>query len=201
MIKDKEKISPKKVTGASRKVDKDNVTLFMDNNIDIDGRVIHIHSDIDSKVTSDTIKGIQLMIRKGGDKPIHIYINSYGGDIYSGLGLYSFIRSVQDTEIYTYNIGYTASAATIIFLAGDKRYAYRETSFMFHTVNAYTEGKLFPNHVNMTEAMKEVYKRMCHIYAKTTKKNYKWWYSHIKFEDREYWSEDALALGVVDEII
>lgn len=185
----------------SRKVDRDHMSLFLNNNVDIDHRIIHLIDEIDASTTSNVIKGIQLMLKKNQEYPIHIYINSYGGCPYAGLGLYSFIRTIKNTEIYTYNTGAVMSSATLIFLAGDKKFTYQESVFMFHTVSSYAEGKLYPVLANETDECKALHKQMCKIYAATTHRDYKFWFSHIKYEDRNYRSEMAKNMGIVDEIL
>lgn len=74
-------------------------------------------------------------------KPIKLFINSFGGGIYSGLGLYSVIKSSK-TPVHTYLIGAGMSAAFIIYLAGKKRFAYPYSYFMLHQLSSIATGKL-----------------------------------------------------------
>ena len=66
-------------------------------------------------------------------KKLHVYIDSSGGLAFSGLSYASqLITAWPDFEITTYAMGYVASAALPIFLAGEKRVASTTTLFMVH---------------------------------------------------------------------
>lgn len=69
------------------------------------------------------------------DSPIEIHIDSDGGDASYPLIINSLINSTkQRPEIHTYNIGVCQSAATSLFLVGDKRFAYDGSYFMVHNI-------------------------------------------------------------------
>ncbi len=70
-------------------------------------------------------------------KPECIYLcfSSNGGSVNAGITLYNFLRALP-VRIVMHNIGSIDSVATIIFLAGDERYAAPHTTFSFHGVAA-----------------------------------------------------------------
>ena len=68
-----------------------------------------------------------------GDKEIHILISSPGGNVFEGLSIAAFMKALPAT-VSTYNINQTDSVANVIFAAGDKRYASKNASFLFHGV-------------------------------------------------------------------
>ena len=71
---------------------------------------------------------------KGTNKePIHLYINSNGGDVTSTLSLIDVIRKT-DIPVYTYNMGICFSAAFYLFLAGEKRFTTKTALFMYHQI-------------------------------------------------------------------
>ncbi len=69
-------------------------------------------------------------------EPIKLYINSYGGSVYDMWGLIDVMLSSK-TPIYTYCTGSAMSAAFNIFLAGEKRFCYKHSTFMYHQMSAY----------------------------------------------------------------
>lgn len=104
---------------------------------DLEERRLFINGVIDDEII-DTIvyhilrynredKGIPVLERV----PIKLYINSTGGDVYSGYGLISAITSSL-TPIYTINQGTCASMAFLIFIAGNKRYSMKNSMFLMH---------------------------------------------------------------------
>ena len=104
---------------------------------DLEERRLFINGVIDDEVI-DTIvyhilrynredKGVPVLERV----PIKLYINSNGGDVYSGYGLISAITS-SHTPIHTINQGTCASMAFLIFISGDKRYSMGNSMFLMH---------------------------------------------------------------------
>lgn len=121
---------------------------------DLDERRLFINGVIDDEII-DTIvyhilrynredKGIPVNDRL----PIKIYINSTGGDVYSGYGLISAITS-SITPIYTINQGTCASMAFLIFIASNKRYSMENSMFLMH--EGFTGG--FDNTSKMRDRM------------------------------------------------
>ena len=78
-----------------------------------------------------------------GKKCIYLYIHSEGGDLYSGISAYDHIIELKkQCDIYTIMDGFTASAATLMFLAGTKRYAMRHAYMLIHQLRGCVSGKL-----------------------------------------------------------
>ena len=76
-------------------------------------------------------------------KPSELYfmISSSGGDVDSGFALYNFLVSLQgQMQITMHNVGAIDSIANVIFLAGQKRYAAPNASFLFHGINVNLQG-------------------------------------------------------------
>ena len=69
---------------------------------------------------------------------IYLIISSGGGNVFEGLSLGSFMKTLP-AEITTHNIGQTDSIANVIFAAGSKRVANVSASFMFHGVTMHYE--------------------------------------------------------------
>ena len=195
-------VNTTKKMARNKKMSHDNSSMFIEENVDIDNRRIHLAADISAKEVSRVIRGIQLMITKDPELPIDIFINSDGGCVYTAFGLYNFIRSQSKTTFRTYNIGCAMSGASIIFLAGDERYMYKDTVFMFHTVSNNSDGgTLFGDMVPDTEETKKLYVQMCKIYAERTNIGYREWYRKLKFQNQYYRAKESLEMEIVDKVI
>lgn len=79
---------------------------------------------------------------------LYLLLNSPGGSVAGGILFYNYLRSLP-IKVTTHNIGQVDSIGTIVFLAGEERYASPATSFLFHGVNftvggptAFTRGQL-----------------------------------------------------------
>jgi ATP-dependent Clp protease, protease subunit len=67
-------------------------------------------------------------------KRVHLLLSSNGGNIHCGITIYNTLRALP-VELYTYNVGNVDSIATVIYLAGQKRFASPRSSFLFHSVS------------------------------------------------------------------
>lgn len=186
---------------SNKKFNKDNAEKYLEYGIDIDNRIVNITHEIDQESVAICMSGILLMIAKNKTEDIHIYINSFGGCVYTGMGFYNFLRTLQSVKIKTYNVGCAMSAGSLIFMAGDERFMYEDTVFMFHSVSSGAEGKVHLDLVDEAEECKRIHKQLCDIYAKHTNKSSKQWNNLIKYKDIYYRKEDALKIGIVDKII
>jgi ATP-dependent protease ClpP protease subunit len=98
---------------------------------------------------------------------INLHINSNGGYVLDSFGMYDFIRS-SVVPIHTYVEGVAASAATIVSVAGHKRFMSRSSLFMIHQLKAWFGGKheeIIDEKLNLDLMMKRIKK----IYLETTK--------------------------------
>ena len=89
--------------------------------------------------------------------PINIYLNTYGGNILDMFAIYDEIKKIQKEYIVNiYCVGKVMSAGTIIMLAVDyeHRFAYANTTFMYHTLSGFALGKMKDMEENVDECNK-----------------------------------------------
>ena len=84
------------------------------------------------KSVIDAIKGLDT-------QEINVYIDSYGGSVAAGWGIYNALRQ-HPAKVRTYGVGFVASAALFPFLAGDERYASTLSVFYLHEAWTGTTG-------------------------------------------------------------
>jgi ATP-dependent Clp protease protease subunit len=88
-------------------------------------RIIFVGTPINDVVANLIVAQLLFLNHEDSEKAIHMYINSPGGQVYSGLAVYDTMQQVQRTNpIYTYAIGVTASFGTVLLAAGTKGFRY-----------------------------------------------------------------------------
>lgn len=96
-------------------------------------RIVFIGTPIDDVVASMTIA--QLLFLQGEDptEPIYMYINSPGGSVSAGLGIYDTMQYIQP-EVHTWCVGIAASMAAVLLSAGEKghRHALPHSRVLIH---------------------------------------------------------------------
>lgn len=160
--------------------------------------------DINSESVNELIQIIYDIndedIKKITVEPIKLIINSFGGELYSGLALIDTIDNSQ-TPVYTICHGSAMSMALIIYAAGHNRYASKNATFMYHEAAYPIEGKV----VHHKQELREVERvdTICDDYllSKTsfTKKILK----GVKDRQKEWYFDVELAhkYGLVNEIL
>lgn len=133
-------------------------------------------------------------------EPIKILIDSYGGQVYSCFGLLSVIERSK-TPIHTIVTGCAMSCGFMILISGHKRFAHKLSTPLYHQVSGMPWGKLADVEIEFNEI-----KRLQELIEKITIEKTKISKNKLKevYEKREDWymsAEDALSLGVVDEIL
>ncbi len=133
-------------------------------------------------------------------KPIEFYISSYGGDVYSCLGLISIMKACT-TPIDTYVTGCAMSAGFVIALNGHKRFCYGDSSYMVHQLSSVSWGKIQERVERLDEdkRLQKLLDKNILEHSNLTKSELKEIYkSKI---DKYYSAEDAMGMGLVDVIL
>jgi ATP-dependent Clp protease protease subunit len=111
------------------------------------------HEAIDQASVRNVMDACARLVREYGVKTIYFQISSGGGSVDSAITLYNFLKSLP-CEIVMHNTGSIDSAANVVFMAGDKRYAAAHTSFLFHGVTWSFSGNY--NHSQIKEYLSNV---------------------------------------------
>jgi ATP-dependent Clp endopeptidase proteolytic subunit ClpP len=131
---------------------------------------------------------------------LHLHIQSYGGFAHAGFAAYDHIRNLN-IPIYTYVNGVAASAATLLILAGKKRFIQKNSFMLIHQVRTDYWGTF--THEQMKDQMKNDEKLMeslKKVYLKETKITEEKLEELLK-HDLYFNAEQCLEYGLVDEII
>ena len=163
-------------------------------------RVIFLGTGINDQVSN--IIQAQLLFLESIDKEagIQIYINSPGGSVYSGLGIYDTMQYIKP-EVSTICTGLAASMAAVLLCAGavGKRYALPHSRVMIHQPLGGAEGQATDIEITAREIQK-LKKELYEIIASHSGQEYDKVY---KDSDRDYWmtADEAKAYGIIDSVI
>ena len=163
-------------------------------------RIIFLGTAIDDGVANSIIAQLLFLQMEDGKKDIHIYINSPGGSVTSGLAIYDTMQFLT-CDVNTYCIGMAASMGAVLLAAGTKgkRFALPNSDIMIHQVSGGAQGTA--SDVERTvEYMYKLKKRLIRILASHTGKTEEQ-VSHDS--DRDYYmsADDAKTYGLVDEVV
>ncbi len=105
-------------------------------------RMVFVGSAINDQVANVIVAQLLYLNREDSEKEIHMYINSPGGQIYSGLAIYDTMKMIPN-PISTVAVGVTASFGTVLLTAGTKgkRYALPHATIHMHQPLGGAEGQ------------------------------------------------------------
>ena len=163
-------------------------------------RIIFLGTPIDD-YTANVIQA-QLLYLDSADpgKDISIYINSPGGSVYAGLGIYDTMQYIG-CDISTICTGMAASMAAVLLVAGEKgkRYALKHSRVMIHQPMGGAQGQASDIEITAREIQK-LKKELYTIIADHSGNDYeKVWND----SDRDYWmtAQEACEYGMIDRVL
>ncbi|MCW3170316.1 ATP-dependent Clp endopeptidase proteolytic subunit ClpP [Chryseobacterium sp. 09-1422] len=163
-------------------------------------RIIFLGTGIDDQVAN--IVTAQLLFLESADpsKDIQIYINSPGGSVYAGLGIYDTMQIIKP-DVATICTGIAASMGAVLLVAGEKgkRSALKHSRVMIHQPSGGAQGVASDMEINLREMLK-LKKELYDIISEHSGQTYEW---VEKASDRDYWmtSTEAKDFGMVDEVL
>ena len=163
-------------------------------------RIIFLGSGVDDYVAN--IIQAQLLFLESVDasKDISIYINSPGGSVYAGLGIYDTMQFVKP-DVATICTGMAASMGAVLLCAGadGKRSALPHSRVMIHQPSGGAQGVATDMEINLKEMLK-LKEELYQIIAKHSKNPYDKVY---KDSERDYWmrADEAKEYGMIDEVL
>jgi ATP-dependent Clp protease protease subunit len=163
-------------------------------------RIIFLGTAIDDIVANTVIAQILFLQTEDPDKDIHIYINSPGGVVSSGLAIYDTMQYVKP-DISTYCIGQAASMGALLLAAGTKgkRFALPHSRIMIHQPMGGFQGQATDIEIHAREILK-MKDTLNSIISNHTGQPLE----KIQADtDRDFFmsGEEAKSYGIVDEVI
>ena len=163
-------------------------------------RILFLSGEVCSD-TMDTLVAQMLFLNSISHDPIHLYINSGGGECYSGLELVSVMNYIE-SPVYTTVLGVAASMAAVIASNGEKghRKALPYSRFMIHQPSSgvgYSTFKDKEIHLKEMESLKlDLYEVLAKNRGHTVEE-----IEHLCDRDRWMKTQEAIEMGFLDCIV
>jgi ATP-dependent Clp protease protease subunit len=163
-------------------------------------RIIFLGSGIDDYVANVIQAQLLFLESVDANKDISIYINSPGGGVYAGLGIYDTMQFIKP-EINTICTGMAASMGAVLMCAGQKgkRSALPHSRIMIHQPLGGAQGQASDIEITAREILK-LKEELYEILAKHTGQPIE---KIRQDSDRDYWmtAAEAKEYGMIDEIL
>ena len=163
-------------------------------------RIIFLGTQVDD-YTANVVQA-QLLYLDSADpgKDISLYINSPGGSVYAGLGIYDTMQFVS-SDVSTICTGIAASMAAVLLVAGTqgKRFALKHSRVMIHQPMGGMQGQASDMEITFREIQK-LKNELYQIIADHSGQSFE---QVEKDSDRDHWmtAQEAKAYGMIDEVM
>ncbi len=163
-------------------------------------RIIMLGTPINDQISNLIVAQLLYLAREDPTKPIRLYINSPGGQVYSGMAVYDTMQQIE-CPVSTVAVGFTASFGTILLTAGTTgmRYALPNATIHLHQPLGGAQGQATDIAIQANEILrlrKSLNVILSHHTGQTVEK--------IEEDtERDFFltAEDAMAYGLVDEVL
>ena len=163
-------------------------------------RIIFLGTGINDQVANIITAQLLFLESVDSSKDIQIYINSPGGSVYAGLGIYDTMQIIKP-EVATICTGMAASMGAALLVAGakGKRSGLKHSRVMIHQPSGGAQGVASDMEINLREMLK-LKAELYNIISEHSGKSYEWVETS---SDRDYWmtSSEAKENGMIDEVL
>lgn len=163
-------------------------------------RIIFLGTGIDDHIANIVTAQLLFLESVDSSKDIQIYVNSPGGSVYAGLGIYDTMQFIKP-DVATICTGMAASMGAVLLCAGaeGKRSALPHSRVMIHQPSGGAHGVATDMEINLKEMLK-LKNELSEIIAKHSKQPFAKVY---KDSERDYWmkADEAKEYGMIDEVL
>lgn len=163
-------------------------------------RIIFLSGEINENIANVIIAQLLFLSSVDQEKDISLYINSQGGVIHDGLGIYDTIQFIAP-KVSTMCIGLAASMAAVLLASGEKgkRFALPHSKIMIHQPLGGVKGQATEMEITLRHVL-ALKKDLYEILSKHSGKSY----AEIeKDSERDHWlsAEEAMKYGLIDKVL
>ena len=166
----------------------------------LNDRIIILSEEVNSTTASLIVAQMLYLEAQDPDKDIQFYINSPGGSVTAGLGIYDTMQYIQ-SDVSTICTGMAASMAAVLLVAGakDKRFALKHSRVMIHQPMGGIQGQASDIEITSREILK-LKKELYTIISEHSGQPYDKVYQD---SDRDYWmtAQEAVDYGMIDRVL
>ncbi|MBT8320907.1 MAG: ATP-dependent Clp endopeptidase proteolytic subunit ClpP [Eudoraea sp.] len=163
-------------------------------------RIIFMGTGINDQVANIIQAQLLFLASADSSKDIQIYINSPGGSVYAGLGIYDTMQFIKP-DVATICTGMAASMAAVLLCAGEKgkRSGLKHSRVMIHQPMSGAQGQASDIEIAAKEVLK-IKDELYHIISQHSGQSFDKVYED---SDRDYWmkAQEAKEYGMIDEIL
>jgi ATP-dependent Clp protease, protease subunit len=163
-------------------------------------RIIFLGEGINDYVANIVTAQLLFLESVDRNRDIQMYLNSPGGSVYAGLGIYDTMQIIAP-DVSTICTGIAASMGAVLMCAGvkGKRTALKHSRIMIHQPMSGAEGQVSDMEITVRETLK-LKKELYEIIALHSGQKYA---KIEKDSDRDYWmtAEEAKEYGMIDEVL
>ncbi len=166
----------------------------------ISDRIIFLGMPVDDQIANIIIAQLLFLQSADPKKDIIMYINSPGGSVYAGLGIYDTMQYVNP-DVATVCTGLAASMAAVLLCAGadGKRTSLPHSRIMIHQPMSGMQGQASDMEISLKQTL-SVKKDLYNILSKHSGQKYE---KIEKDSDRDYWmtADEAKEYKIIDEVL
>lgn len=163
-------------------------------------RIIFVGAAIDDQLANSVIAQLLFLQADDPDKDIHMYINSPGGSISAGFGIYDTMQYIKPA-VSTICTGFAASFGSLLLLAGapGKRYALPNSEIMIHQPSGGAQGQAS----DIAISANRIIKTREHIVNLISERTGQPAERVARDMERDYFmtADEALAYGIIDKVL
>jgi ATP-dependent Clp protease, protease subunit len=163
-------------------------------------RIVFLGTEVNDTVANLLVAQLFFLESSDPDKDIHLYINSPGGSVYAGLGIYDVMQFIK-SDVCTYCIGMAASMGALLLTAGvkGKRFSLPHSRIMIHQPLGGARGQASDIEIQANEILylKDRLNDILSLHSGRTAEQVK------KDTDRDNYlsAKDAVEYGLIDKVV
>lgn len=163
-------------------------------------RIVFLGTEVNDTVANLIIAQMLFLEQSDPQAPISFYINSPGGAVYAGLGIYDIMQHVSP-PVHTYCVGLAASFGALLLLAGEKghRYALPHARIMIHQPLGGARGQCADIQIQARE-IQELKQQLNNIMVHHTGRKYEE-IDAATDRDNYFNPTQAIEFGLIDAVI
>ncbi len=163
-------------------------------------RIIFLGMQVDDNIANIITAQLLFLESVDANRDIVMYVNSPGGSVYAGLGMYDTMQFVKP-DVATICTGLAASMGAVLLCGGaaNKRSALQHSRIMIHQPMSGMQGQASDMEISLKQTL-EVKKDLYNILSSHSGQTYE---KIEKDSDRDYWmrAEEAKKYGIIDEVL
>ena len=167
--------------------------------INIKSNTMYLTYEIEQDTLYAVMTRFDNFVQHNEDKDINLVLSSYGGDVYSMLGIIDYFKTLP-VKVNTHCYGACMSAAAVILSCGTgKRSMTQNSTVMVHEGSAFEAGKT-TDVLKGADHLKKLQSNINRILGEVTGKDQEFW-EEVSRQDTYLTAEECLDYGIIDEFI